>query len=400
MTPAAARALFPGLTDKTFLDAACVSLVPRPAADAVRRFIEMAVECPAPDASQHHLAMDEFVAAARREAARLLRCDEAHVALVESTTHGLNVAANAIPFAPGDNVLVADTEFLQVAIPWTMKAERLGLEVRAVRSRDGRLTVEDFERCLDAHTRAVCVSSVQWSSGWRVDVRGLGSLCATRGIWLIVDAIQEMGALGIDLSTGWADFVVAGGHKWLNAPFGSGVMYVSARALAHLDPVSWGYLALESPPRGWQEYFETPAITPFRSYRFPRVARRFETGGTTNYPGAVGLGASLALVNAIGIDEAERRVQQLSALARDALRRAGARIVSPEWPGGTSGITVFRRYDDPRQDRALAERLLADRVYVAVRYTSGIGGIRVSTHYFNDEEDVLRLVASLERAAS
>jgi len=397
MTPVAARTLFPGLSDKTFLDAACVSLAPQPAAEAMRQFVEMAVTCPAVDASQQHIAMDDLVGRARHEAARLLRCGVEHIALVESTTQGLNAAANAIPFARGDNVLVADTEFLQVAIPWAMKAER-GLDVRAVRSRGAVLGVEDFERQMDARTRAVCVSSVQWSSGWRVDVCRLGELCATHGIWLVVDAIQELGALSMDLSTGWADFLVAGGHKWLNAPFGCGVMYVSARALAQLDPVSWGYLALESPRGGWQEYFETPDITPFRPYIFPRVGRRFETGGTTNYPGAAGLRAALEVVNALGIAQAERRVLELSAFAREALRRAGAIVVSPDAPGGTSGITVFRRFDDPRQDRALAEHLLSERVFIAVRYTGGIGGIRVSTHYFNDEEDVLTLVSALERA--
>lgn len=397
MTLDDARRSFPGLDDKVFLDSACVSLAPREARDAVRAFLDAVVLCPADDASKHHVAMDASRDETARQAARLLRTDVSHVALVESTTHGLNIAANAIPFEPGDNVLVADTEYLQVAIPWTKKQEAGRLEVRPVVSRQGVLAVDAFERAMDGRTRAVCVSSVQWCSGYRVDVRTLGRLCRERGIWFVVDAIQEMGALAIDLSDSWADFVIAGGHKWLNAPFGCGVMYVGDRVLAELDPASWGYLALEAPNGGWQAYFETPSITPYRRYEFPRVAKRFETAGTSNYPGAIGLGESLKIVNAVGIDRAEAQVLTLAALARQALRDAGAHVVSSDDPDARSGITMFSYYRDSGQDRALLDRLLRERIFLAMRYTAGVGGLRVSTHYFNNEEDVSRMVAVLRR---
>lgn len=395
-----ARRSFPGLDDKVFLDAACVSLVPRQARDAVRAFVDLAMRCPADDASKQHIAMDESREHAAMEAARLLHADRRQIALVESTTHGLNIAANAIPFERGDNVLVADTEYLQVAIPWAKKAEASEIAVKPVPSRGGALAVEDFERAIDERTRAICVSSVQWCSGWRVDVVTLGRMCRERGIWFVVDAIQEMGALAIDLAEPWADFVVAGGHKWMNAPFGCGVIWMSPRVLDTLDPSSWGYLALEPPDGGWQAYFETPDITPFRRYDFPRVAKRFEIGGTSNYPGAIALAESLKLVNALGIDRVEARVLTLAAFAREELAKAGAHLVSSDDPDARSGITMFSWYRDPKQDRALLDRLLRERVFLAMRYTSGIGGLRVSTHYFNDEEDVLEMVAALQRVTN
>jgi selenocysteine lyase/cysteine desulfurase len=395
-----ARRSFPGLGDKVFLDAASVSLAPRQARDAIRAFVEGAMLCPADDASRRHIAMDESRETTAAEAARLLRADRRQVALVESTTHGLNIAANAIPFERGDHVLVADTEYLQVAIPWAKKQEAGAIEMKPVRSHDGVLAVEDFECAIDARTKAICVSSVQWCSGYRVNVRTLGRLCRERGIWLVVDAVQEMGALAIDLSEPWADFIVAGGHKWMNAPFGCGVMWVSPRVLETLEPASWGYLALERPKGGWRAYFETPDITPYRPYNFPRVAKRFEIGGTSNYPGAVGLRESLALINAVGIDRGEARVLKLANFAREELRKAGAHLVSGDDPAVRSGITVFSRYRDPKQDRALLDCLLGERIFLGMRYTAGIGGLRVSTHYFNNEEDVLKLVAALRRCTS
>ena len=99
---------FPGTRDKTFLDAACVGLAPTQARTAIERFLEQAVLCPDRDASIHHIALDQARGTAVREGARLLGAREDEIALVESTTHGLNVIAAAIPFEPHQNVVLCD----------------------------------------------------------------------------------------------------------------------------------------------------------------------------------------------------------------------------------------------------------------------------------------------------
>lgn len=393
-----ARASFPGLADKVFLDAACVSLIPQQAYDGMKGFLDMALTCPEEDASIHHIAMDALRQEAVQEASSLLRLPKEQIALVESTTHGLNIAANAIPLAKGDEILMADTEFLQVAIPWVKKAESIGVVVTPVRSRDeGVLELSDFAKAMGPRTKVVCVSSVQWCSGYRIDSKALGELCASRGIWLVLDVIQELGAMEMDFSKIKADFVIAGGHKWLNAPHGCGLMAVSTRVLAELEPSSWGYLALENPEGGWGEYFRTPSITPYREYRFPRSAKKFEIAGTSNYPGAVGLGKALKLVNELGISASERQVLELTAQLHAGLNRLGMHVVSKPDPKVRSGITIFRAYPGAKENQALLAKLLEDRIYVAMRYTSNVGGIRVSTHYFNDGSDVDKLLASLKR---
>jgi len=398
MTPAEARASFPGLADKVFLDAAALSVTPVQARDAIASFLDLAVSADAEDASQLHIAMDRIRDRPLSEAARLLHAPRRNLALVESTTHGLNVAAAALPLGEGDGVLVADTEFLQVAIPWATLGARAGARITPVRSHDeGVLTPEDFEAAMDERTRVVCVSSVQWCSGYRLDVAALAEICRRRGVWLVVDAIQEMGVLEMDLSRPYGDFVMAGGHKWLNAPFGCGLMYVSDRALEELEPASFGYLALEEPERGWGEYFRTPDITPFRDYRFPRDAKRFEIAGTSNYPGAAGLGGSLSLLNEVGIRNVASHVHGLTGLLHEGLRAMGAHVVSDPDPASRSGITIFRLHEDPAEDLRVLNALLTEHILISVRYTSGIGGLRVSTHYFNSEDDVRGLCEALRR---
>src|ERR1700694_16254 len=116
-----ARQHFPGLLEKVFLDAACISLASRPAVEAISKFLDLAMVCPLDSSTHHHIFMDEMRAAARPAAARLINAHEDEIALVESTSHGLALAANAIPLVSGDRILLSDLEFLEVAIPWTRK---------------------------------------------------------------------------------------------------------------------------------------------------------------------------------------------------------------------------------------------------------------------------------------
>jgi cysteine desulfurase / selenocysteine lyase len=396
MTPADARATFPALRDRTFLDAACVSLIAQPVHDEIRRFLDICLAPGTADASEHHLAMDEARPRTVAEAARLIHADPASVALVESTSHGLNLVARALPLRAGDRVLIADTEFLQVAIPWQVRAKRDGVEIVQVRTHDeGVVTPDDFARAMDARTRVVCVSSVQWNTGWRIDTAAVGALCRAHGAYLIVDAIQELGACPIDVTAAPVDALVAGGHKWLNAPFGCGILYLGPRILDELEPEGYGYLAVTEPDGGWDEYFRTPSISPFTEFRFVRTAKRFETGGTSNYPGAIGLGASLRQINAIGPEVIGAHIRRLTDRLHDALPRAGARLVTKRTPASArSGITTFT-FDDASRNRAVVQALRDRRVQVSLRYTSNIGGIRVSTHFFNDEQDIDALIENL-----
>jgi selenocysteine lyase/cysteine desulfurase len=399
MTPADARATFPALTSRTFLDAACVSIIAQPVYDEVRRFLDVCLVPEAQDASLHHVAMDQARERTTAEAARLLNADASSVALVESTTHGLNLVASVLPLGSGDRVLVADSEFLQVAIAWQTQASKVGLEVVPVRTRDGAVTPDDFARAMDARTRVVCVSSVQWHSGYRVDLPALSDLCRGRGVYLVVDAIQELGGGPVDVRATPVDALVAGGHKWLNAPFGCGVLYLAPPLVAGLEAPSLGYLAVTEPPGGWSEYFRTPSISPFDQRTFLQTARRFETGGTSNYPGAIGLGASIAQINAIGLETIRAHILRLTDRLHDELPRMGLRVISAREPeSARSGITTFTT-GDPVLDRALLQRFLAQRILVSIRYTAGVGGIRVSTHFFNSHEDVHRLLHASARAA-
>src|SRR4029079_3673356 len=118
MDLASARSYFLGTRDRAFLDAACVSLMPVQAEQALARLARDLVLCPSRDASSHHIALDATAEWPRRQVARLINARPEDVALVESTTHGLQVGAHTVPLDKGDRILIGATEFLGLAVPW------------------------------------------------------------------------------------------------------------------------------------------------------------------------------------------------------------------------------------------------------------------------------------------
>jgi len=381
-----ARQHFPGLFDKTFLDAACVSLAPRPAVEAIAKFLDLAMICPLESSTDHHIFMDEMRAAARPACAALIGAHEDEIALVESTTHGLSLAAEAIPLQPGDHVLLSALEFLQVAVPWTQK-KKGGIEIDVVPNHKGEVRAEDFADRITPRTRVITISTVQWTNGYRLDLAAFSRLCRERGIWLVVDAIQQLGALPLNVQQTPVDILACGGHKWLNSPFGCGFLYINRQSQSRLRPPTAGYLDIEDPPGGWGEYFQTPAITPVQDYRYVQTARRFETGGTANYPGAVGLAASLKLIQELGPDRIEAHIRGLTDPLLKGLDMMGIEVVTPHAPQNRSGIITFS-VGTAEHNVALMTRLQERKILVSVRYTSGVGGIRVSCHFYNSLEDV------------
>jgi selenocysteine lyase/cysteine desulfurase len=246
---------FPGLLDKVYLDAACISVAPRPAVEAIGKFLDFAMLCSSDSATAHHILMDNMRAAARPTVARLINAHDDEIALVESTTHGLSIAANSIPLQPGDRVLMSDLEFMEVAIPWVYK-KKDGIEIDVVPHRNGEVRVQDFADRLTPRTRVVALSTVQWTNGYRCGLAAFSKLCRERRI--PVQARLES-AFGFERpNEDWHQLEKQYRHRYLR------------------HTACW------------------------RRNAFLSASRVYESCETANYPGAVGLAASLKLIQDLG----------------------------------------------------------------------------------------------------
>ena len=199
------------------------------------------------------------------------------------------------------------------------------------------------------------------------DLAGFAELAEKHGITLVVDAIQQLGGFGLDVNQTPVDFVVCGGHKWLNAPTGRGFLFIHPRQLDRVRPPASGYLNIVTPPEGWAEYFATPTIPAVRSYEFIPGARSFEVGGTGNYPGNVVLGASVALINEVGRPAIEQHILKLTDQLMEGLRRLGATVVSPPEPACRSGIVSFTMGQGLERDRQLLRSLWDQKIIISQR---------------------------------
>jgi cysteine desulfurase/selenocysteine lyase len=383
------RRLFPGATERVFLDAAAVSLTSTRAAEVVARFVDLVTRDPR---AAHH---GGDAARAREAAAGLIGARPEQIALSPATTLALNVAADAVPLRRGDNVVTTDLEFMSVVVPWLEKCRAVEAELRVVRHEGGRIAADAVAARLDERTRAVVLSSVQWTNGFRLDIQRIGQECRRRDIPFVVDAIQQLGALPLDVEACAIDYLACAGHKWLTSPTGLGFVYASAGFTERFRP-TLTYAATAVPPRGdWPESWTDPDYDPIQTYALPRTAARFEIGVHHGASGAGGLAAALGIFAELGPARMAEHVTALGDRAAAGLRALDLEVVTHLDRAHRSGLTVFRAGPSPKDDLALRDYLLGRGIVVSVRYTSGVGGVRVSTHVYNDESDVDRLLEAV-----
>ncbi len=380
----------------SYLDNACMGRTCPEVLNKIRDFLRQIENISVPP-TEVTVEMYGYMVKAREAVARLLNAHSDEIAIIESTSHGLGLIANSIPIERNNNVLVCDLEFFASTLCWKARQEEIGFEIRKVATQNGETRISDFASVIDRNTRAIVISAVQEVNGYRADIRGLSKLAGEYGCYLIVDGIQEAGALKVDLSELDVDVYCSGGHKWLRNPFGTGFLYVNKRIKDRLKPPFYGYFNTLEPEKGWQNYLESPDRTPFDPFLVVQSAQKFETGGTANYMGALGLYENISRMLEYGIENIEKKIMELNSMLIKGLKDLNLEITSSDSIENRSGITSFKLPGGLEQERKLNVQLAANKVFTSLRYTSGIGGIRVSPHYYNTAEDIERLLDVTEK---
>jgi cysteine desulfurase/selenocysteine lyase len=314
----------------------------------------------------------------RSAIAGLIGAQATSIGFVPNTSSGIAMAAGSLPIEAGDNVICARGEFPANVYPW-LNLTRRGVEVRFLESRPGGVTVDQVREAMDARTRVVSLSWVGFSDGARLDTAAVGALCAERGAYFVLDAIQGVGALQVDLEG--IDILVSGAGKWTLSPQGAGFAYIRPSLVEDLQPDRVGWLSMASTA----ELSDLNALTDYR-FELVRDARRVETGSNSLLT-QTALGESCRYLTELGPAAVEERIIALCDYLIEGLRKKGHPIVTPLVEGRRSGIVCFGAEDAVN----LAERLIERDVIVSARE----GNVRTGIHFYNDEDDVDRLLAEL-----
>jgi cysteine desulfurase/selenocysteine lyase len=314
----------------------------------------------------------------RRLAATLIGAQPEEIGLTVNTGFGLGLAARALPFKPGDVVLVSDREFPANVYPW-MRLDDRGVTMELVPTTAAGWPDEEriLERLRDPRVRCVAVSQVQFSSGYAVDLPRLSAATRETGAWLVVDAIQGIGQIPLDVRRVQVDVLACGGQKWLLSPWGTGFVYVRRELIASFDPAITGWLAFEN----------TDDLTRLTSYdpTLRADARRFELM-TLPYQDFAGFNPSVGLLLELGIERIAEHLRGLHRPVLDWADAAGVPVTSPR-DGRGSGILCVA----PDRVAETHRRLKAERIICSLRE----GSIRLSPHCYTTVAEMARVAEVL-----
>ena len=353
---------FPATRSQIYLNAAAASPTPRPVAQAVAGFYRD-LEQGGDRYWDDWLARVEEI---RIKVAGFINADPDEIAFVPNTSTGINLIADLI--AGLGPVLTDEMEFPTVTLPWIHR----GVHVDFVPAIEGIVRIESFAPQSAPRAVTIALSQVQFANGCRQDLKAFGAIKANRHF--VVCGSQGIGAFPVDVKESAIDAFATAGHKWLCAGYGAGFVYISRALLEKHPPRAIGWLSVQDPFS-----FEN---------RQPRVLpsnRRVEMGCPAFGP-IFALGAAIDYLSAIGSDKIAERVLFLNELLTFRLERKGFSVLSP---GGSyrSGQTLVETEDPERCAAALREK--------GILVTPKPEGIRISTHFYNSEEDVETAVQAL-----
>ncbi len=360
------RREFPVTRKYIYLDHAGVAPISLRVKAAVQNFLTEAAE----GGAFYYPQWAQRVIDVRRACAELVNATAEEIAFVKNTSHGLSLVAGGLDWKSGDNLLVYEKEFPSNLYPW-LNLRRKGVETRMVPSREGKLLIKDLELLMDSRTRLLAISSVQFSNGFRADLEKIGNLCRNQGVLFCVDAIQSLGVIPMNVKEYYIDFLSADAHKWLLGPEGVGIFYCRKEVAEKLNPLLLGWKSVQN-----EFEFENP------DFRLKTNALRFEEG-SMNLMGIFGLGAAIELLVEVGIRNIESHVLDLGEVIIQEAEKRGYMVLTPKPRQERGGNITFSGPFDPVKMRdALREK----GIMVNVRGR----GLRVSPHFYNTEEDILR----------
>jgi len=300
------------------------------------------------------------------------------IALLKNTSEALSVVAHGIKWHSGDNVIISNQEFPSNRIVWESLKEQ-GVDVIEI-----DLTADDSPEDaimskIDSHTRVLSISSVQYSTGLKLDLVKLGQACKKLGCLFCVDAIQSVGAVKIDVNECEIDFLMADGHKWMLAPEGLAVFYCRSKHLDSLQLHQFGWHMIEN-HHDFQQ----------NKWTIARSARRFECG-SPNMLGIHALNASVSLILEIGISQIEHYLLSNIQFLFNLLDNIpGINIISDTSENRYAGIVTFK--SDTKDHELLYKYLMKNKVMCAYRG----GGIRFSPHFYTNKNSMKSAIEILE----
>jgi len=398
------RSEFKLLDHWVYLNAADQMIPGRYWLDAVRDFYGFVEygrmeDIPSADIATHPFLLSAWDESIERSA-RFINADKEEVTNIYRPAITANlILYNMFEWQEGDNFVITDLSY--PSIPYILQdlRRRYGTEIRMVRNVNGEILMEDMEAMVDDRTRMVIVDRTAAFCGFTFDMKEVSRIAHAHGAIVLDDAMQTLGAVDVDVKDDDVDMLISGAYKWLCGPEGAGLFYIKKAVMDRIDARFRNYI-----------WADIPGPIPFanrdhdtlESWVHPPVqtANQFSQDVTIG-PALFGWIATMKFYDKIGIENVEERVRRLGSYAIERLQEIGCTITCPTDPAKRHGLISYTTGDYDK-DTAFFQRCAAPGrcmkpVKISMRTLGGVGNLRVSTHFFNTEEDIDYLVALQEQ---
>jgi len=379
-------------TPLVYLDNAATTQKPQSVIDRLSHFY-------AHENSNVHRAAHQLAAratdayeASRETVRRFLNASSTReIIFVRGTTEGINLVAQSWGrrnVQKDDEIVITWLEHHANIVPWQQLCAEKGARLRVVPVDDrGEVLLDEYDKLLGPKTRIVSITQVSNALGTILPVRDMVQAAHRHGARVLVDGAQAVSHMPVDVQALDCDFYVFSGHK-IVAPTGIGALFVKTDVLEIMPP--------------WQGGENMISDVTFEKTSYQPPPQRFEAG-TGSIADAVGLGAALDYVSAIGLENVSRYEHDLRVYAEERLARVpGLRLIgsAPEKAGVMSFVLDGQRTEDV--GRALDQEGIAVRsghhcAQPSLRRFGLEATVRASLAPYNTCEDIDALVDALLR---
>jgi cysteine desulfurase/selenocysteine lyase len=308
---------------------------------------------------------------------------EEEVAFVPNATAGINTAINMVPVKRGQNIVCTNLSFPMGATIVNKQRDR-GAKPKWLKNKKGVVALEQFEKAVNDRTAAVVVDQPSWFNGYLHDLKALSEVCRGHGAKLIVDGTQSIGSLAWEADRWGVDFAATSTYKWImGGHYGqsAGFMFVSKPNIDATQPVYVGEKTLE-PSIGERNTFDEFTLYDFK----PRKGLERVEVFARQEISYVAAENSMKVLLAHGKKAVERQVRDVDNALVEELTKRHFRLQTPK----EEERRIYVNVQVP-DFKVVGEKLMARNVHVAAR----IGGLRLSPHFYNTEDEAVELVKVL-----
>ena len=369
-------------TDKTYLNNASVSVMPKTSIEAMKQFLIDYSEM-GPDSPESEIFIKRLWEKTRTSIAKVVKCNPDEIIITQSVTDGINIVANGMKFENDSNIIIRGGEHEHHAnyFPWLKLQKKIDVRSLPV-DENGGFEYSDLKKVLDEKTKLVALSHGLYNSGLILPVKEIGNELQKENIPYFLDTAQTVGCIGeFDFADTGCDFMSFNGSKWLCGPMGTGVFYCKRESSDLLEPSNIGGETAETNENGELTYKELPD--------------RFQAG-FRNYVGLAGMESSVTFLQNLGWNNIRNHIISLSNLFIDEIGKIPeSKVFCPEDESERTSIVSFEiEKQDPEK---IVSELAQKGIIIAKREIYEKPVLRISPHIYNTKDEILNLTEELKK---